>query len=52
MPVTVGDLRGAESDIWSGGVVAQGGFGKLPHHREPMPMDKDVAVEGIGSIGV
>ncbi len=37
--VTVDNFRRAESDLYFGNSVADGGFGKLHHFREPMPID-------------
>ena len=37
--VTVDNFRRAESDMYFGNSVAEGGLGKLHHFREPMPID-------------
>ena len=37
--VTVDNFRRAASDLYFGNSVADGGFGKLHHSREPMPID-------------
>jgi len=39
VPVTVENFSRAESDLYFGNSVADGGFGKLHHFREPMPID-------------
>jgi hypothetical protein len=39
VPVTVENFRRAETDMYFGHSVADGGFGKLYHFREPMPID-------------
>lgn len=39
VPVTVENFTRAESDMYFDHAVADGGFGKLHHFREPMPID-------------
>jgi hypothetical protein len=39
MRVTVDNFRRAETDTYFGRIAADGGFGKLYHHREPMPVE-------------
>ncbi len=40
VPLTVENFRRAESDLYFGNAVKNGGFGKFHHYREPMPIDK------------
>jgi hypothetical protein len=42
--VTVDNFRRAESDMYFGNSVAEGGFGKLHHFREPMPIDAQTVI--------
>ncbi|HZI50929.1 MAG TPA: DUF1214 domain-containing protein [Terriglobia bacterium] len=44
VPVTADNFIRAESDMYFGKVVLQGGFGKFNHRREPMPIDKQTVV--------
>ena len=44
VPVTVKNFQRAESDLYFGNFVKQGGFGKLFHHRAPAPIDKQDVV--------
>src|SRR5688572_24928535 len=44
VPVTADNFIRAESDMYFGKVVLQGGFGRLAHHREPMPIAKQSVV--------
>jgi hypothetical protein len=44
VPVTVDNFRRAESHMFFGNVVKQGGFGKFHHHRELVPIDKQTVV--------
>jgi para-nitrobenzyl esterase len=43
-PVTVKNFQRAETDLYFGNVVKQGGFGKLFHYRAPTPIDKQDVV--------
>ncbi len=43
-PVTVENFARAESDLYFGGIVKNGGFGKLDHTREPAPLDKQTII--------
>jgi hypothetical protein len=44
VPVTVDNFVRAESDMYFGVVVKQGGFGRFAHHRELMSIDKQDVV--------
>lgn len=44
IPVTADNFIRAESDMYFGRVVQQGGFAKFAHHREPMPIDKQTVI--------
>jgi hypothetical protein len=44
IPVTVDNFVRAESDRYFGVVAQQGGFGKVFHRRELMPIDKQTVV--------
>ena len=44
VPVTVENFTRAESDLFFGHAVADGGFGKLHHIREPMPIEAQTVV--------
>ncbi|RJF98549.1 DUF1254 domain-containing protein [Noviherbaspirillum saxi] len=44
VPVTVDNFKRAESDMFFGGVVERGGFGKFQHRRELVPVDKQGVV--------
>jgi hypothetical protein len=44
VPVTVENFSRAESDLFFGNVVKDGGFGKFSHHREPTPIDKQPVI--------
>jgi hypothetical protein len=45
VPVTVDNFIRAESDLYLGNAVKEaGGTGKLFHHREPMPIDKQTVI--------
>jgi hypothetical protein len=44
VPVTAENFRRAESDMYFGNVVKEGGFGKLRHHREVMAIDKQTVI--------
>lgn len=43
-PVTPDNFVRAESDLYFGGVVKNGGFGRFDHTREPAPMDKQSVI--------
>jgi hypothetical protein len=43
-PVTADNFPRAESDLYFGGVVKDGGFGKFMHRREPTPIDKQTVI--------
>jgi hypothetical protein len=42
--VTANNFVRAESDMYFGGVVANGGFSKFDHTREPAPLDKQTVI--------
>lgn len=42
--VTPDNFARAESDLYFGGVVKNGGFGKFDHTREPAPIDKQTVI--------
>src|SRR4051812_45792352 len=44
VPVTADNFPRAESDLYFGGVVKNGGFGKFDHTREPTPLDKQTVI--------
>lgn len=44
IPVTAENFVRAESDLYFGGVVKNGGFGKFDHTREPAPLDKQTVI--------
>jgi hypothetical protein len=44
VPVTPDNFVRAESDLYFGGVVKNGGFGKFDHTREPAPIDKQTVI--------
>jgi hypothetical protein len=44
IPVTADNFIRAESDMYFGRVVQQGGFSKFVHYREPMPIDRQIVV--------
>lgn len=44
IPVTVENFARAESDLYFGGVVKNGGFGKFDHTRDPAPLDKQTVI--------
>ncbi|MFM0498043.1 DUF1254 domain-containing protein [Paraburkholderia caledonica] len=44
VPVTPDNFARAESDMYFGGVVKLGGFGKFNHTREPAPIDKQTVI--------
>ena len=39
IPVTADNFVRAESDLYLGGVLKDGGFGKFLHNRQPTPID-------------
>jgi hypothetical protein len=43
-PVTVDNFVRAETDMYFAGSVKDGGIGKIFHHREPVPIDKQSVV--------
>jgi hypothetical protein len=44
VPVTPDNFARAESDMYFGGVVKSGGFGKFHHSREPAPIDNQTVI--------
>ncbi len=44
VPVTVDNFARAESDLYMGNAVKDGGFGKFHHNREPTPIDNQVVI--------
>jgi hypothetical protein len=44
VPVTVENFVRAESDLYFGGVVKKGGFGKFDHDRQPTPIDMQTVI--------
>ena len=44
IPVTGDNFVRAESDLYFGGVVKDGGFGRFFHNREPTPIDKQTVI--------
>jgi len=44
IPVTPDNFVRAESDLYFGGAVRNGGFGKFDHTREPAPLDKQTVI--------
>jgi uncharacterized protein DUF1254 len=44
IPVTADNFVRAESDLYFGGVVKDGGLGKFFHNREPTPIDHQTVV--------
>ncbi|CAB3793734.1 hypothetical protein LMG28688_03800 [Paraburkholderia caffeinitolerans] len=56
IPVTVDNFVRAESDMYFSAVAHQGGFGKLVHYRELMPIDKQAVVRAnrdtLYSVGI
>jgi len=42
--VTIDNFRRAESDLYFDRIASDGGFGKLYHHREPIPADRPAFV--------
>jgi hypothetical protein len=44
VPVTAENFERAETDLYFGAVVKDGGFGKFHHNREPTPIDKQTVI--------
>lgn len=44
VPVTIDNFARAESDLYMGGTIKDGGFGKFHHNREPTPIDHQVVI--------
>src|SRR5262249_32207458 len=44
VPVTVDNFARAESDLYMGNAVKDGGFGKFHHNREPVQIDKQFVI--------
>jgi hypothetical protein len=44
IPVTADNFIRAETDLYFGNVVKDGGFAKLHHHREPMPIEHQTVI--------
>jgi hypothetical protein len=44
VPVTADNFLRAESDMYFNDVVQKGGFGRMEHNREPMPIDHQTVV--------
>jgi hypothetical protein len=44
LPVTADNFVRAESDLYFGGIVQLGGFGKFHHNREPTPVDQQTII--------
>lgn len=45
VPVTIDNFMRAESDLYFGNAIEEaGGTGKLYHHREPMPIDRQTVI--------
>jgi len=44
VPVTVENFRRAESDLYFGNIVKDGGFGKFRHHREVSPIENQLVI--------
>lgn len=44
IPVTPDNFTRAESDLYFSATVAQGGFGRFDHTREPAPIDKQTVI--------
>ena len=42
IPVTIDSFARAETDLYFGNIVRDGGIGKFFHNREPTPLDKQV----------
>jgi hypothetical protein len=46
VPVTVDNFVRAETDMYFGNSVAQGGFGKFHHNRQLLPIDHQTVIRG------
>lgn len=44
IPVTADNFVRAETDLYFGGIVKDGGFGKFFHRREPTPIDNQTVI--------
>lgn len=44
VPVTPDNFARAETDLYFSGVVANGGFGRFDHTRDPAPLDKQTVI--------
>ena len=44
IPVTADNFNRAESDLYFGSIVKDGGFGKFNHRREPTPIDNQTVI--------
>lgn len=44
LPIIVDNFARAESDLYMGNAVKDGGFGKFTHNREPTPIDKQLVI--------
>ena len=44
IPVTADNFVRAETDLYFGNAVKDGGFGKFMHNREPTPIDKQLVI--------
>ena len=44
VPVTPDNFVRAESDLYFGNIVKDGGFGKFLHHRQPAPIDNQAVI--------
>jgi len=44
VPVTIDNFARAESDLYFGNTVKNGGFGKFHHNREPVQIDKQLVI--------
>ena len=44
VPVTPDNFPRAESDLYFGGIIKDGGFGKFVHHREPAAIDNQTVI--------
>jgi hypothetical protein len=44
VPVTLDNFARAESDLYIGNAVRDGGIGKFAHHREPVQVDKQFVI--------
>ena len=49
IPVTVDNFNRAETDLYFGNVVEEGGFGAFEHHRELAPIDKQLVVRATAT---